>query len=305
MLTRIVEVKYSRMLKFMRSAVAQPYVMHGKCAQLNPARQFFLSAFRKQEAAVAAKNPSDVSAASAPGAVTAFRSKYFAPTGLVPMVEDDPARDLKNYPRQLPRRYAAQHKFWFFPKSWFDALYAKTGVSGPYVFGGGLVAFLLSKEIWILEHEANTMIPLIALCVLAKKYIVPSVHEFIETETDKDEKKLIQYQDDAMQFLEDEILIQDNRIVNADASKHLFEAKKENVLLQMESEYRKRLSEAYDSTKKRLDYFVAVQNSKRRYEREHMLDWIVSGVKNSITEASEKDNMKQCVARLNTLSVAK
>ncbi len=32
---------------------------------------------------------------------------------------------------------------------------------GPYIFGWGLVAFLLQKEIWVMEHEFKHMPPLI------------------------------------------------------------------------------------------------------------------------------------------------
>lgn len=293
------------MFKLARPTLSRNYVLYNKCEKLNPTRFLSISALRHQEAAKKASSTPATTSASQ-GNVVAFRSRYFAPTGLTPFEENDPARDLKNYPRENPvNLYPAQHKFWFFPRSWFDALYAKTGVSGPYVFGGGLVAFLLSKELWVLEHEVNTIAPLVFLCLLAKKYLVPQVHEYISSEALNDEKKMVNYQEDAMKYLEQEITVQDNRVTNAEASKYIVDAKKENVLLQMEAEYRSRLNEVYNATKNRLDYFVAVQNSKRRFEREHMINWIGSGVRQSITDAAEKDNMKQCVSKLAQLAVSK
>merc|ERR1711997_320765 len=55
----------------------------------------------------------------------------------------------------------------------------------------------------------------------------------------------------------------------------LIAAKKENVALQMESEYRARLKEAYSQVK--------TANVIRNNEQKHMVNWIISNVKASIT----------------------
>merc|ERR1712227_1117167 len=81
-------------------------------------------------------------------------------------------------------------------------------------------------------------------------------------------------------------------------------AKKEAVGLQLESVYRARLLEAHQQVKKCLDYQLETANVMRRMEQKHMVDWIISNVKKSITPAQEDAALKKCIADLKKLSVA-
>merc|ERR1719418_148500 len=66
---------------------------------------------------------------------------------------ENPERDYVNFPtrRQLQTNLPVRHVI--IPESFFKAFHAKTGVTGPYAFLTGLTTFLVSKEIWVLEHE--------------------------------------------------------------------------------------------------------------------------------------------------------
>merc|ERR1712203_444775 len=64
--------------------------------------------------------------------------------------------------------------------------------------------------------------------------------------------------------------------VMASSYEELIQAKKDAVGLQLESEYRPRLANAYTQVKQRLDYQMELGNVMRRVEQRHMVDWIIS-----------------------------
>lgn len=287
------------MLAFSKIYLSAPVVASGSF-RLNPNRQLLLSLVRLQSssatpATTTVKEPSFV----------ALRSDYTAPTGLTPNIES-PQRDLVNFPRLLKHTYPAQTRvFNFFPESWFDFLYTKTGVTGPYFLGFGLATFLLSKEFYIIEHEFNNVLPFFVIGYLVRRYFTPWHDKMTEDNNTETHRRMCVWQEDSMQYLEDEKVVLDNRLWAAEQSaKDIEQVKKENVLMQMEAEYRQRMMTAYSEVKRRLDYFKTKQNTIRQHERQHMTKWIVENVKKGITEQQERDNLKSCLDALKKLSPA-
>lgn len=86
--------------------------------------------------------------------------------------ENNPERDLVNYPNRNKRVIAPyEWKLYIFPKHWFDALYEKTGVTGPYVALGTVSMFLLSKEYLVVDHSVPPgLIFYLILAMGIKKY---------------------------------------------------------------------------------------------------------------------------------------
>ena len=97
-----------------------------------------------------------------------------------PTINDDknPTRDVKNFPRLLPPIMAERTRLYVIPDSWFQYFYDKTGVTGPYVFTGGLLTFLFSKEWWIIEHEFVTGVSLAILTAIACKKAGPPLRNW-------------------------------------------------------------------------------------------------------------------------------
>merc|ERR1711936_1220923 len=87
-----------------------------------------------------------------------------------------------------------------------------------------------------------------------------------------------------------------------DKYKSAIDAKKDAVALQLEAEYRARLAAAYTQVKQRLDYQLELGNVMRRVEQKHMVDWIISNVRKSISAKQEDEALKTCVAELKALA---
>nr|CAD7257893.1 unnamed protein product [Timema shepardi] len=194
------------------------------------------------------------------------------------------------------------------------------GQSGPYAFGVGLTTYLVSKEIYVLEHEYYTGISVAILCVLIVKKLGPPVAKYLDKEIDvstgvarivskwkrkhgKDiEAGWNQGREASIKDLEDSVESEKKEQWRAEGQSLLFEAKKENVALQLEATYRERVAEVYNEVKRRLDYQVERLNVDRRIAHKHMVSWILSNVLKSITPQQEKESLQKCIADLKSLA---
>lgn len=84
----------------------------------------------------------------------------------------------------------------------------------------------------------------------------------------------------------------------------LVEAKRENVALQLEADYRRRLLTVYTDVKKRLDFQVEKQNIEKKITQKNLAEWVVAKVKASITPDQEKQNIDRCISDLAILAKA-
>jgi len=84
-----------------------------------------------------------------------------------------------------------------------------------------------------------------------------------------------------------------------------FEIKQNQVELEAEVTYRKRLLEVETEIKKRLDYQVEMQNVQRSIEEKHIAAWVEKEVLKSIAEQREEDTFQACLNDLEALAAAK
>jgi len=215
-----------------------------------------------------------------------------------------PERDTVNFPLKVQPLTNPPVRLGFLPDSWFQAFYNKTGVTGPYVFGTGLLTYLLSKEIWVVEHNFTHFLSFWAAFYIIVRKFGPTIAKYF----DDHQESLIQRVwtspvSEAKQQFQKQITDLEKDIWREDGQKYLFEAKRENVDFQLESMYRQRLSEVYQAVKKRLDYQVDIQSAQRRIQQQHMVQWIVDGVMVGITPQQEKDSLAKCLTDLKVLSV--
>jgi len=84
-----------------------------------------------------------------------------------------------------------------------------------------------------------------------------------------------------------------------------FDIMENQVELQAEVTYRKRLLEVETEIKKRLDYQVEMQNVQRAIEEKHIAAWVEKEVLKSISEQKEEDTFQACINNLEEMAAAK
>lgn len=217
-------------------------------------------------------------------------------------ITEGPERDLVNFPRPVRQIYPAKVRMGFIPDDWFQFFYSKTGVTGPYTFGLGLATYLCSKEIYVMEHEFYTGLSIAIMGVYAVKKLGPAAAKFLDSEVEKSDAAMTAGRDLVIQQAKDSIVAEKAEQERALAQKMLFDAKRENVKLQLEAAYREQLLNVYNETKRRLDYQVEVQNVQRNLEQRHIVDWVLRSVRAAVTPEQEKATLNQCILNIKSLA---
>ncbi|VDP39739.1 unnamed protein product [Echinostoma caproni] len=134
-------------------------------------------------------------------------------------------RDMINFPTV---KYPLTHpkvRLGFLPDSWFQALYPKTGVTGPYLFLFGSTMFLLSKEIWVVDPHFVELGVFVTVMTWLIKRFGPMVSKRLDADVE---------------------------VSRSTAVNDLIKAKEENVDLQLEAAYRERLQQVHRAVHRRL-----------------------------------------------------
>ncbi|CAL8250938.1 unnamed protein product [Arctogadus glacialis] len=204
----------------------------------------------------------------------------------------------------LPEK-GGQVRHGIIPEELFQLLYPKTGVTGPYMLGTGLLCYLLSKEIYIINHETLSAASIGAVVIYAIKKFGPTVAAFADK---LNEEKVLNAQavkDVALVGLSQAIEEEKKEQWRAEGRSMLFDAKRNNVAMLLETNFRERIHMVTNEVKKRMDYQIAVQNLNRQMEQEHMVNWVEKSVVGSITPLQEKESIAKCISDLKALARAK
>ncbi|TDG50332.1 hypothetical protein AWZ03_003237 [Drosophila navojoa] len=207
----------------------------------------------------------------------------------------------------VERRQRPEHpgkvRLGFIPEEWFQFFYNKTGVTGPYTFGVGLITYLCSKEIYVMEHEYYSGLSLGIMAIIAVKKLGPVIAKWADGEIDKIEAEWKEGREAELKVLADAIEAEKKEQWRADGALLLMEAKKENIALQLEAAFRERTMNVYSEVKRRLDYQVECRHVERRLSQKHMVNWIVSSVLSSISPQQEKETLNKCIGDLTALAL--
>ncbi|XP_073820480.1 ATP synthase subunit b, mitochondrial-like [Musca autumnalis] len=197
----------------------------------------------------------------------------------------------KNYPKRPidPEKV----RYGFIPENWFQFFYDKTGVTGPYVFGLGLINYLISKEIYICEHEFYNGLSMALLCIAAVKKLGPIAAAYCDKEIEKIEENWKEMHKAELKALQNLIEHERQEQWRAEGSLLLMQMKKENIALQLEEAHRKAMMKVYQDVKHRLDYQVDCRNIEMRINHKHMVNWVVNKVLEATLPETKDESAKE------------
>merc|ERR1719471_413553 len=235
----------------------------GKVLAVVPARDYGVPAFLKD---VPDLTPGVAEGYSPMGHKILSRDEKMKTWNYVNSVYFGADRDMKNYPNPTMPDSTPPTRFGWMPASWFDMFYSKTGVTGPYCLLGGLSLWMLSKEYMVIDHYFWEIPSFWGAIYFLNCHpsVGPKLKAWLTKEFDR--TKFLEYG-------------QPLGRLRASAEKDVTNLK--------------RLIEECEAQK---------TNLKRRFEQDHMVNWIVSSVTKSITPQQEKESIKSCLAALKQLS---
>ncbi|KAL3314263.1 ATP synthase F(0) complex subunit B1, mitochondrial [Cichlidogyrus casuarinus] len=212
-------------------------------------------------------------------------------------------RDLKNFPPIRVAEYHPTVRFGVIPDTWFQAMYEKTGVTGPYMFGIGALTYLMSKEILVYGAHLFEYGPFIICVTYMIKKFGPQIAAYTDDWVQKTEnERYYKPLQTVKSNIDRTIQTAQEEITRAEAIPMLAKAKQENLALELEQAYRSRIMHVYKTVQRRLDYHVAKEATRKSFQQQHMVNWIVDSVKKGITPQQEKETIANCIAELKRLS---
>ncbi|XP_056639842.1 ATP synthase subunit b, mitochondrial-like [Diorhabda sublineata] len=171
----------------------------------------------------------------------------------------------------------------FVPKEWVTFFYPKTGVCGFYTFLFTTVTYLVSKEIYVLEHNYYSGLSVAVMVWAAVHYIGPPLAKWLDKEIDDYENAWKKSREDRIQGLKEELAHEKYLQYQAEGQLLLVEAKRENVALQYEDEFRKRQMHVYADVKRILNYQVATGDVFRKIQQRNLVQYVEAEVRKSVT----------------------
>lgn len=220
--------------------------------------------------------------------------KEFVPPEPLPAMPKDfkeaPERDLANFPYPARSMYPPKTRLLMVPDSWCTPFHKITGTSGPYLFYGGLFAFLVNKELWVFEEQGHMLVGWIIFYLLVSRAVGHKLDASLYkgyTERMNYFKWLIQEDlKDAIEFRKTSAAETESLATVKEAFPTIL---KENMQLQLEAAYRKNVSNVSNELQRRINFLKETEEAKTRFERDIMLKWIVNGVEKQTQDSKFKE----------------
>ncbi|XP_026762437.2 ATP synthase subunit b, mitochondrial-like [Galleria mellonella] len=236
-----------------------------------------------------------------PKAVLVKHSKS-CPTKMKPVCPGSSGGKGPPGPRLKRELTSGKVRLGFLPDEWFLFFHSKTGVSGPYIFGIVVANYLLSKEIYVLEHEYYSGLSIALMLYLITTKMGPGIGASLDKEVDANIAAWEKGRKEEIDFYKDVIKSCKDAQWRAEGQKVLMDAKKENISMQLEAIYRERLMHVYRMVKGRMDYHVKRYQAEARIHQKWMVGWILENVKKSITAELQQQALKSAIQELSAMA---
>jgi F-type H+-transporting ATPase subunit b len=176
------------------------------------------------------------------------------------------------------------------PDSWCTPFHKITGTSGPYLFYGGLFAFLVNKELWVFEEQAHMLVGWILFYLLLSRTVGYRLDKYLYGEY---QNRMNYFKGLIQEDLKDAVEFRKTSAAETESLNTVKEAfptiMKENMQLQLEATYRKNVATVANELQRRVNFLKETEEAKKRFERDIMLKWIVEGVEKQTQDSKFKE----------------
>ena len=179
-----------------------------------------------------------------------------------------------------------------------DLLGERTGVTGVYTLGAGLLAFAHSKQIILLNEESHLLLPTMICCYMLVNTAVLKLGAMTERANIFIFDRLYGRKDDVVDILQRGIDAATSVETEVSVRKDVFNILRSNAAIYREALYRERADTVRQEIVKRLQHQADLEAARRRIKQAHMINWVEREVKNMATQLDNQAVMRACLDEL-------
>lgn len=182
-------------------------------------------------------------------------------------------------------------------------LQEKTGVTGAWTLGVGVGTYLISKELYVLGPETMVAAVMAGIIYAIMRKAGKPIAEFLDSKSQAILELLTAEKNARKKDIEDALAAQARTESELEIRHDIFDVLKENNAMRMEEEYRRRLHQVSNTVKRRLNYQVDVEQARRKFEQQHMVQWL-EGAVTQLVKGKQEESLAQCMSDLKKMSAA-
>lgn len=149
-----------------------------------------------------------------------------------------------------------------------------------------------------MEHEYYTGLSIALLCYIVTTRFGTQIGNILDKEVDEYEALWNQNRENEKKMHQSMIQDEEEQQWSMDGQLMVVEAKREQVALQLEEEYRRRLMEVYETVKNYLDFHVTFEGRKGAFLQANMKEWILKKVHEALTPEFLEKVLEDCLEQL-------